>query len=175
MIKVVTGKIRMSYVNIFNPKAVAAGDEPKYSLCVLIPKTDKSTIQKINSAVEAARKAGSFLWGGSRPENLKTPLRDGDAERAEMEEYKGHYFINAVSKRKPEIVDRSLRTIFKEEEVYAGCYGRVSLSFYAFNKADNKGVGCGLLNIQKLEEGQPLVSISKAEEDFEEEKEDVLW
>jgi hypothetical protein len=174
--KVVTGKIRMSYANLFTARAIAEGQEPKYSLCVLIPKSDKETIRKINGAIDAAKKAGASLWGGKLPSNLKTPLRDGDEERPDQEEYAGHYFLNATSKQKPGIVDRNLNEIIDPSEVYSGCYGRVSLNFYAFNQAGNKGIGCGLQNVQKLADGESLTGRTRAEDDFEaiDDEDDIL-
>lgn len=174
--KVVTGKIRMSYANLFTARAIAEGQEPKYSLCVLIPKSDKETINKINSAIDAAKKAGASLWGGKIPANLKTPLRDGDEERSDQAEYAGHYFLNATSKQKPGIVDRNLNEIIDPSEVYSGCYGRVSLNFYAFNQAGNKGIGCGLQNVQKLADGESLTGRTRAEDDFEaiDDEDDIL-
>ncbi|AEG59351.1 DUF2815 family protein [Desulforamulus ruminis] len=165
--KVVTGKIRMSYANLFEPRAIAEGQDKKYSLCVLIPKSDVETLRKIKAAVDAAKQAGASLWGGKIPSNLKTPLRDGDVDRADQEEYQGHYFLNASSKQKPGIVDRNVQPILDQSEVYSGCYGRVSLNFYPFNQAGNKGVGCGLQNVQKLEDGEPLGGRSRAEDDFD--------
>ncbi len=165
--KVVTGKIRMSYVNVFEPRAIAEGQEKKYSLCVLIPKSDKETLRKIKAAVDAAKQAGMSLWGGKIPPNLKLPLRDGDVDRPDRPEYAGHYFLNASSKQKPGIVDKNLNPILDQSEVYSGCYGRVSLNFFPFNQAGNKGIGCGLQNIQKLADGEPLGGRSRPEDDFD--------
>ena len=165
--KVVTGKIRMSYANIFEPRAISEGQDKKYSLCILIPKTDLDTLRKIKAAVEAAKEAGKSLWGGKIPATLKTPLRDGDAERPDQPEYAEHYFLNASSKQKPGIVDKNVNPIIDQTEVYSGCYGRVSINFFPFNQAGNKGVGCGLQNVQKLAEGEPLGGRSRAEDDFD--------
>ena len=98
--KVVTGKIRMSYANLFEPRAIAEGQDAKYSLCILIPKSDTKTLQKIKAAVDAAKEAGKGSWGGKIPGGLKLPLRDGDTDRPDQEEYAGHYFLNANSKQK---------------------------------------------------------------------------
>ncbi|ARW39033.1 hypothetical protein BUN12_2333 [Bacillus amyloliquefaciens] len=165
--KVVTGKVRFSYLHAFQPHAIEEGQEPKYSTAILIPKTDKDTLRKIKAAVEAAKEAGKSKWGGKIPANLKTPLRDGDEERPDQEEYAGCYFLNASSKTKPGIVDRNLNHIIDSEELYSGCYGRVSINFYAFNTAGNKGIACGLNNIQKLEDGDYLGGRSRAEDDFD--------
>ena len=164
--KVVTGKVRLSYAHLFKPVAVEEGQDPKYSVCLLIPKSDKETLRKIKTAVDAAKAQGASLWNGKVPANLKTPLRDGDEERPDQPEYDGMYFINASSKQKPGIVDRGLNAILDSDEVYSGCYGRASVNFYPFNKAGNRGVACGLNNIQKLEDGDYLGGRSRAEDDF---------
>jgi hypothetical protein len=165
-VKLVTGKVRLSYVNIFTPTAMNESQAPKYSLCILIPKSDKDTINKINAAIEEVKKIGAALWGGTAPFNLKTPLRDGDLERPNYEEYAGHYFINARTTRKPGIFDINRNEIADPTEVYSGCYGRVSLDFYAYNRAGNKGVGVGLNSVMKLEDGEPLGGVRRSADDF---------
>lgn len=172
--KVVTGKARLSYVNLFTPRAQNDGGDPKYSLCVLIPKSDTATLNKIKAAIEAAKQAGAAAkFGGKVPAGLKTPLRDGDTERDEPE-YKGHYFINASSKQKPGVVDASVNPIMDQHEVYSGSYGRVSLNFYAYNTNGNRGIAAGLQNVQKLADGEPLSGRSRAEDDFTAAEEDFL-
>lgn len=165
--KVITGKVRFSYAHLFKPVAISEGQEPKYSVCLLIPKSDKETLTKIKKAVEAAKQAGINLWGGKIPANLKLPLRDGDEERPEQPEYAGMYFLNATSKQAPGIVDKQMNEIIDSTEVYSGCYGRASINFYPFNQAGNKGVACGLNNIQKLADGDYLGGRSRAEDDFD--------
>ena len=167
--KVVTGKVRFSYVNIFKSRSFQQGQDAKFSICLLIPKEDKATIKKINAAIQEAIEEGiGSKWGGKKPANLKLPLRDGDDERAdEAEEYEGMYFLNANSTQKPGIVDKDLVEIIDPEEVYSGCYGRASINFYAFNTNGNRGVGVGLNNIQKLSDGDHLgASRASAESDF---------
>lgn len=166
--KVVTGKVRFCYVNVFEPTAMNEGDTPKYNICVLIPKSDTATIDKIKKAIEAAKEAGKVKLAdknGRIPANLKLPLRDGDEERPDDPAFEDHYFINANSMRQPSIVDRSLNPIMSRDEFYSGCYGRASISFYAFN-VSSKGIAAGLNNLQKLEDGEMLAGGSTAEEDF---------
>ena len=165
--KVVTGEVRLSYAHIWKPVAISEGQDPKYSVCLLIPKSDKTTLGKIKKAIEAAKQAGASKWGGKIPANLKTPLRDGDEERADQPEFAGHYFMNANSKMAPGIVDRNVEPILDSTEVYSGCYARVSVNFYPYNHAGNKGIGCGLNNIQKLRDGDYLGGRSKPEDDFD--------
>lgn len=164
--KVVTGEVRLSYVNVKEAVSIN-GSKPKYSTSVLIPKTDEATISKVQKAIEAAIEEGIAKFGGKRPNKavLKLPLRDGDVER-EDEAYKGHYFINANSTTQPQIVDKYVQPILDLNEVYSGCYGKVSLNFYAFNVNGNKGIACGLGNIQKLRDGEPLGGRSSASDDF---------
>ena len=167
--KVVTGKVRFSYVNIFRSKSFRQGQDAKFSICLLIPKEDKATIKKINAAIQEAIEEGiGSKWGGKKPTNLKLPLRDGDDERAdEAEEYEGMYFLNANSTQKPGIVDRDLNEILDPDEVYSGCWGRASINFFPYNSNGNKGVGVGLNNIQKLKDGERLGGArASAEDDF---------
>lgn len=164
--KVVTGTVRFSYFNGWEPVSIN-GSKPKYSISVLIPKSDETTVRKINEAINAAIEEGIAKFGGKKPNTaaIKLPLRDGDLERDD-EAYKGHYFINANSVTAPQIVDTMTNPILDRNEVYSGCYGRVSLNFYAFNSNGNKGVACGLGNIQKLRDGEPLGGRSSAKDDF---------
>lgn len=166
--KVVTGKVRFCYVNVFEPTALNDGDTPKYNICILIPKSDTKTLEAIHNAVEAAKTAGKSKIAdknGKIPSTIKLPLRDGDEERSDDPAYEGMMFINANSTRKPTVVDKDLNPIMSQEEFYSGCYGRASINFYAFN-VQSKGIAAGLQNLQKLEDGEMLAGGSTAEEDF---------
>lgn len=166
--KVVTGKVRFCYANVFEPAAMNEGETPKYGVTILIPKSDTKTLDKIKKAIEAAKVAGKSKIAdknGKIPSTLKTPLRDGDEERGDDPAFEGMMFINANSMRKPSIVDKELNPIMDKAEFYSGCYGRASIVFYAFD-VKSKGIACGLNNLQKLEDGEPLAGGSTAEEDF---------
>lgn len=168
--KVRTGKVRFSFPHLFEPHAMDGGDA-KYSVSLIIPKSDKVTLAKIKKAIEAAREQGkSALWGGKLPANLKMPLRDGDVDRPEDEAYQDAYFVNATCKTKPGVV-LSVRVGDKfaeasPEDVYAGCYGIASVNFYPFNANGNKGVACGLNNIMKTDDGENLGGRVDADTDF---------
>jgi len=173
--KVITGKVRLSYVRLFEPQVTENGDE-RYSVSILIPKDDKETLRKIKAAVEAAIQDGiKSKWGGKLPPNLKKPLRDGDTDRPDDPAYAGHYFINASSVTKPGIAkpigkgpDGKMRfqEITDSTEVYSGCYARVRLNFYAYNKNGNKGVGAGINNVVKVQDGEYLGGRARLEDDF---------
>lgn len=165
MTKVITGKVRFSYANVFEPKSIN-GSDPKYSVSLIIPKNDKATIDRIKAAIELAKKEGISKLGGKIPANLKTPLRDGDVDRPDDEAYADSYFINANSAVRPGIVDANLQSIIDTTEFYSGCYGRASIVFYAYNANGNRGVACGLQNLQKLKDGEPLGGRARAEDDF---------
>lgn len=173
--KVVTGEVRLSYAHIWEPSAIE-GNEPKYSVSVIVSKNDKETLRAIKEAVEEAKETGKGKWNGKIPAVLKTPLRDGDVERPDDEAYAGCYFFNASSKNKPGIVDENVQPILDQSEVYSGCYARVSVNFYAYNANGNKGVAAGLGNIQKIKDGDSLGGATRAEDDFEavEHEEDFL-
>ena len=171
--KVITGKnTRLSYFHGWEPTSINGGPE-RYSVSVLIPKDDKETVKAINDAVDAAIEEGIAKFGGKKPNKaaIKLPLRDGDTER-EDEAYAGHWFINANSKTAPQIVDKAVKPILDRDEVYSGCYARVSLNFYAFNSNGNKGIACGLGNIQKIRDGEPLGGRSSATDHFSTEEDD---
>ena len=165
---VVTGKVRFCYANVFEAVAINDGETPKYSVCILIPKTDTKTLNAIEKAIEAAKEVGKSKIAdknGRIPASLKTPLRDGDDERGDDPAFQGMMFINANSTRKPSIVDKDLNPIMDRDEFYSGCYGRASVNFYAFN-VQSKGIACGLNNLQKLKDGESLVGGTTAEADF---------
>ena len=163
--KVVTGKVRFSYAQVFEPKAMEGESKAKYSVSILIPKKDKATITKIEKAIQAAAEAGkTSKFGGKMPRTFET-LRDGDDKDDEV--YEGHMYVNAKSVTKPSVVDVDCQAIIDKEEFYSGCYGRASITFYAYNTSGNKGVACGLNHVQKLEDGERLGGVgSSAEEDF---------
>ncbi len=165
--RVITGvNTRLSYFHGWEPVSINGGAE-KYSVSVLIPKSDTETVNAINAAIDAAIEEGIHKFGGKKPNRaaLKTPLRDGDTERDD-EAYKGHFFVNANSNTPPQIVDRQVRPIMDRNEVYSGCYARVALNFYAFNSNGNRGIACGLGNIQKVRDGEPLGGRTNAADDF---------
>lgn len=164
--KVITGKVRFSYVTVFEPRAMEGSDREKFSVSILIDKKDTKTLDKVKAAVEAAITTGLAKFGGKRPATLKLPLRDGDLEKPDDPVYAGKFFLSANSDNKPGIVDRNLDPIMDREDFYSGCYGRASLNFYAYNVNGSKGVACGLNNLQKLEDGKRLSGEASAEEDF---------
>lgn len=164
--KVVTGRGRLSYVWVFAPRPSQDGKDPKYQLCFILPKSDKATVERVRKAIEVAKEEGKAMWGGKIPAILHTPLRDGDTER-DSEEFKGCWFLNASSKNKPGVVDVNLNPILDSSELYSGCYARVSLNFFPYTNAGNRGVGVGLNNIQKLDDGEPLGGArARPEDDF---------
>lgn len=165
MAKLVTGKVRFSYAHVFVPTAMEEGQEKKYNISILIPKSDKATIAKAKAAIEEAyQKALKDKWGGKAPKKWNNPLRDGDVDKDD-EVYAGHYFINAKSTKKPKIVDKDFNEILDPEDFYSGCYGRASVNFFAFDTAGNKGVAAGLENLMKLSDGEALGGSAAAPED----------
>lgn len=175
--KVITGpNTRWSYANVWEPKSINGGT-PKFSVSLIIPKSDTKTVAKIKAAIEAAYHEGeSKLKGNGKTvpplAALKTPLRDGDAERPDDEAYANSYFINANATTAPGIVDVDRNPILTRSEVYSGVYGRASINFYAFNSNGNKGIACGLNNLQKVRDGEPLGGKASAESDFATEDDD---
>lgn len=177
--KVVTGVVRLSYPNLHTPKAIAEGQEAKYSCCLLIPKSDSETIDAIRKAMDKVKSDYALANGGKKLPIKHDILRDGDAELAEGnkqgEEYAEHYFINASSKKPVKVIDKAKRDL-PENEIYGGCYVKASINFFAFDKAGNKGVACGLNGILKTADGEPFggsgFDINDFSEDFNSDDDD---
>jgi len=169
--KVITGvNTRWSYCNAWEPKSINGG-AAKYSVSLIIPKDDIATINKIKAAIQAAYEEGEAKLKGNGKSvpalsAIKTPLRDGDLERPDDPTYANSYFVNANSTTAPGVVDADRNPILERSEVYSGVYGRASISFYAFNSNGNRGIACGLNNLQKIKDGEPLGSKASAESDF---------
>jgi len=173
--KVITGKVRFSYAHVFEPSAITEGQEKKYSVSLIIPKSDTKTLDKIKAAIQAALEEGKAKFGGKIPKTWKNPLRDGDEEREDDENYANSMFVNANSSKKPGLVDQDTNPIMDKDDFYSGCYGRASVNFYAFNVSGNQGIACGLNNLQKLEDGERLSGGgASAEEDFGSDNDDSL-
>lgn len=170
--KVITGPdTRWSYANVWEPKSINGGT-PKYSVSLIIPKSDTRTVAKIKAAIEAAYQEGQAkLKGNGRSvpplSAIKTPLRDGDVERPDDPAYANAYFINANSATAPGIVDADRNPVLTRSEVYSGVYGRASINLYAFNSNGNKGIACGLNNLQLIRPGEPLGGKASAEADLQ--------
>lgn len=168
--KVVTGKVRASYVNVFQTKYNDLKGKDEYSMQLLIPKSDKETVKRIKEAIQDSVKK---KWGEKPPKSLKFTFRDGDKEEDLAEDvkvgdepYAGHYFMNVSSKDKPGVVDRRTNPIIEPTDFQSGDYCMVSLNSYAFDTKGNKGVSFGLMNIQVVEKGEPLGNRSRPEDDF---------
>ncbi len=174
--KVITGVCTFSYLNCWEPKSIN-GSNPKFSVSLIIPKSDTKTVERIKSAIQAAYEEGAAKLKGNGKsvpalKNIKYPLRDGDEERPDDENYKGCYFINANSATTPGIVDADCQPILTRSEMYSGVKGRASINLYAFNTNGNRGIACGLNNLQKIADGTPLGGKPRAEDDFATDAED---
>ena len=169
----VTGKARLSYVSLNQPRVPMGGGEPKFSVTVLVPKTDVTTKARIDAAIKAAAQLGvSKQWNGVMPPVMATPVYDGDGPRANGDKFgpecKGCWVFTASSKadRRPRIVDAQVQDIIDPSEIYSGIYGRVGVDAYPYNRNGKRGIALGLTNVQKTEEGEPLGSVTSAEDDF---------
>ncbi len=169
--KVLTGEVRISYANLVTPRASQQGGEPKYSVTLLIPKTDTATLNDIASSINAAYEDGvSRKWGGAHPQK-KELLHDGDGLRPSGlpfgDECKGHYVLTASTKNKPQVVGiDNINCELAPNDIYSGMYARVTLNFFPYDTSGSKGVGCGLGNVLKIRDGEPLAGGASAASDF---------
>ena len=176
--QITTGKVRFSYVHAFEPYSNNGGD-PKYSVTLLIPKTDAMTMKKIKDAMEAAKENFSAKNNGKKlPANLKNTLHDGDGLTENGQEYgpecKGHWVISVSSNNRPVIVDANKLPITEPTELYSGCYGRAIINFYVYNTAGRVGLTAGLNGIMKLHDGDPLAGGVVTDADWDDDWTDDL-
>ena len=175
--KVLTGEVRLSYAHLNEPYANTSipGAKKRYSVTLLIPKTDIATKADIDSAIKAAYEAGvADKWKGMRPQLSSPLIWDGDGKRKGGDDFgpecKGHWVITANTpndQRKPQVVDISnINVELAPKDVYSGMYARVTLNFFSFSQGGNKGVGCGLGNVMKTRDGEPLSGGASAASDF---------
>jgi hypothetical protein len=170
--KVLTGEVRLSYMNVITPRVSPQGGEPKYSVTLLIPKTDVAAKADIDASMQAAaQEALTKTWGGARPPQLRIPIYDGDGLRPAGlpfgPECKGHWVMTASTKQKPQVVGiDNINVLLAPADIYSGMYGRVTVRFFGYANSGNKGIGCGLGNILKTRDGEPLAGNAPAASDF---------
>ncbi len=165
---IITGRVRFSYVNVFEPTGMGDDSTKKYNMAILIDKTDEMTLGRVKAAIDEVLKSKEAEWAknGKMPK-VELPLKDGDEDKPDLQEYSGMMFVNAKSIRKPGIVNKNNEPIMSQEEIYSGCYGRVQLTFYPYDFKGKKGIAVGLENIQTYNEGEPFGGVGmSAEEAF---------
>ena len=171
-VKVLTGEVRLSYLTVITPRAANPGEDPKYSVRLMIPKSDMATKADIDASIQAAVQAAlnnPKVWGGVMPPKMEMPVHDGDGEKPKggpyEEECRGHWIINASTKGKPGVVDTAGNELLPND-IYSGMRGRVTIRFFGYSSRGNKGIGCGLGNIMKTRDDEALSGRSSAASDF---------
>lgn len=164
MNKVTTPVARLSFPAIWDPQGFTNNDgtktEPKFAATLLFPKdADLSALKKLAFDTMAEK------WPKGIPSGFKSPFRSGD-EKPDLAGYPGTVFVKASSSRRPKIVDLCLQEILDRDQVYAGCYVRASVNCYAYDQRGNRGVAFGLLNLQKIRDGESFGGTSRPEDDF---------
>lgn len=162
----VTAAGRLSYPNLFTPRAANDQAAPKYSATLLIPKSDTLTVDRIHSAIDAAVQDGVDRHVFKQPidptHSKYPPLRDGDLPNDSGEprgpEFAGHWFIaaKAGTQSKPFVVDQQLQPIIDENDIYAGCYVNMAVQFFAYENSGNKGISAALVGVQFVKDGERL-------------------
>lgn len=185
----VTPVFRGAFVNLFTPQAGPDGGEPKYGVTAIwdpskFTEADKKKWRAILGALDAESKARFKKAYKELPGNFKKGIRDG-AEKSDLDGFEdGFRFASLTTKLKPAVVDRAKNSEGKliklgpdhgnADEVYSGAYFRATVTIYSY---DNKGKGLalGLMNIQKIADGEALVQEREADGDFADEDIDDAW
>lgn len=161
--------LRCSYPTLFNPKSFQAGQTPKFSITVMIDKTNKEQMDYLKALHKDATDAMAEKWPdpAKRPRinligDTKSLFKDGDKTvnnngiplNETNPEYAGHYLLRASTATRPAVVDRNKAEILDANEVYGGCFVKVNLNVYTFDTQANRGVTCGLNGVQKWADGE---------------------
>ena len=157
--------VRISYAHLFEPEPIMGQGEPKYSVSILIPKSDKENVEKLNAVIKDAKESDK-LKGAKK---IDSPVHDGDTDKGDDPVYAGCYYLNAKANENhpPQIVDRHVNPIMDKNEVYSGCYCNIMVNTYAYSFNGHNGIGVGLGNVQKVKDGEHLGGgSSKPEDDF---------
>lgn len=172
--QITTGKVRFSYCHIFEPRTLE-GSDPKYSVTLLIKKSDSFTVNKLKAAIAAAQSDYAAKNPGKKAPTKNT-LHDGDGVRESGEEFgqecKGCWVITASTKTKPIIVDADKLPITDPAEIYSGCYGRAIINAFAYDTHGNRGITFALNGVMKLSDGDPLGGARASADDFDDDWQD---
>lgn len=168
------GEVRFSYANVFSSRKKNENDdgEGKYSVMLLIPKSNTGAKKLIDEATEAAKQNGvSAKWNGKMPSaaKLHLPLRDGDDEYPEDDTYKDMWFLNASSTQKPGVrvlENGQMAEALDNEDFYSGCWGCAAIAMYPYSSNGNVGVAVGLNNVIKTRDDERLGGGRSADQDF---------
>lgn len=165
------GEVRFSYCNVFSKRQNADGTPGKYSVCVIVPKTNTEAINLFKAAFEAAKNAGKTTkWGGRIPAKVVLPLHDGDEEKPNDPAFENCFYFNCSSQNAPGIrvkdAGGAVVEALDDEEFYSGCYGAVTINMFPYSANGNNGVGVGLNNVIKLRDGEKLSGGRSADADF---------
>lgn len=172
--RVMTGEVRFSYCHLDEPHAVEEGQTPKYSVSLIIPKTDTKTLKALEADYKKAIQKGVEKFGQAFSKSPAPFVRqagsnsglliDADADDRYMDnaDYKGCYILNPKATTAPTVYQWTAMgpTLINKEEikdiVYSGCYGRALINCYPFNSKVNKGIACGLDSVIKTKDGESL-------------------
>jgi len=174
-LKVLTPPFRISFPNVFKPRAAFENQDPTYNIQMLFPKTAEGYPEKLRkygtdliTVKKALAAACNKEWGEkSKWPKFKHPvIRDGN-EKQDMAQYKEMFFINAKSKFAPGIVNQKNDEIISPEEFYAGGWARATLNVYTYDNKFGAGPQLGLQNLQFLMDDESFSGKRNAKDDFE--------
>jgi hypothetical protein len=154
--KVITSRVRMSFLNWFAPRKNEMNGKDEYSAEILIPKSDTDTVNAIKAAM---KEAIVTKFGDKIPPGLRNPLKDGDtATKADgspvADYYKGHFFLRTKSTEKPGVLGPDGNELRDASEFVSGDYGRASMVAFAYDQVANKGVSFYLQNLMLTDRGE---------------------
>lgn len=168
--RIMIGEVRLSYVHLVEPSAPKDGGKPKYSVTMLIPKSNPALKAKIDQGIkDCYEEAVRNKYKGARPQMTHSLIYDGDGIRpsgvAFGPECAGYWVLTATSQNKPGVVHISnIRQELEPQEIYSGMWAYVTINFYSPRQGNP--VACGLGNVCKTRDDEPLSGGASAAADF---------
>ena len=169
--KIITPVFRLSYPHVFEAHYNELAKRDQFDLVMLF---DKKTAKVDLKEMYALMQKVAIFRFGANPKGLKNPFKDGDTAKNQAGDLikeknpaaEGNMVLSSWSKNMPGIVNARREIVVDRDEIYGGCYCRAQLNCYAHETGGNKGVSFGLLNVQKVKDGEPFGTRVKAEDAF---------
>lgn len=156
--KILLKKIRFGYEHVFEKSSANAKSEPKYSVEVLIPHSDKEQIKIMQDAIKLhSDDFAKNAKGGKLPKDFEVRFFDGDDD-LEYEHRAGHMYFSAKSTQTPGIYgtqkDENGKPVpIGKGDFKGGDYGNVSIGVYTYKEG---GVAFFLNGLQKVKNGEAI-------------------
>jgi Protein of unknown function (DUF2815) len=169
--KVSLKNVRLSFPDLFKPRAFKPGDEPKHKATFLIPNGDPQ-IKVVETAILEAAKA---KWG-AKAEAVVKSIRGNpnkfcfqDGNTKDYDGYADMMALSANNKARPLVIDQRKNPLTEADgKPYAGCYVNATVEVFCYDNSGN-GISASLKGVQFAGDGDAFSGSAPASpDDFDE-------